>query len=418
VCCESTRHLLTAHDAINDSGACRLPVVRSVRSTGHEPVRAAPRFALITPHYPAAEHPRVGGLGSYAKIAAEALRDRGWVVDVFCLDAAPADREVEPGIRIIGVELPEVHWRIGALDPFVRSLALLRAVRRRDRQARYDAIESPNQEGLAWAPALSLGRRFFLHLYTSDRQHAGYGTERLSAGERAGLAWNRIAVLCARNLLTHSVVHAAAMAAENNVAIARIAIVPLATASPPATAPAATRDRVLFIGALERRKGADVFAQASVIAAATRPALRWTMVGYHPRSALQLTPEQGAAVELVGQVEQEQLERYWAEALCVVVPSRYESFGLVVIEAMARGVPVIAARAGALPEVVGDAGILVDGERPEQIAAEVQRLVSDPARYSMLAAAGQQRFRDRYRVDVFGEQLERLFLGAERPTPP
>lgn len=49
-----------------------------------------------------------------------------------------------------------------------------------------------------------------------------------------------------------------------------------------------------------------------------------------------------------------------AGALTVVVPSRYEGFGLPAIEAMAAGSPVVAARAGALPEVCGDAAVLAD----------------------------------------------------------
>jgi glycosyltransferase involved in cell wall biosynthesis len=62
-------------------------------------------------------------------------------------------------------------------------------------------------------------------------------------------------------------------------------------------------------------------------------------------------------------------------ALCL---SRYEGFGIPVLEAMAAGAPVIASRCGALPEVVADAGILVNGEDAHQVAEKIARLSADP----------------------------------------
>jgi hypothetical protein len=73
-------------------------------------------------------------------------------------------------------------------------------------------------------------------------------------------------------------------------------------------------------------------------------------------------------------------------AAVLVHPGRRDAAGLVVMEAMVRGVPVVAARAGALPEVVADAGILVD--TADEVPAAVQRALDERAR---LAAAGRER---------------------------
>jgi len=74
-----------------------------------------------------------------------------------------------------------------------------------------------------------------------------------------------------------------------------------------------------------------------------------------------------------------------------VQPSFEEGFGLPVLEAMTLGVPVVAADRGALPEVLGDAGLLVDPEDTDALAAAIARLVEDDGLASAAASKGVQR---------------------------
>ena len=69
-------------------------------------------------------------------------------------------------------------------------------------------------------------------------------------------------------------------------------------------------------------------------------------------------------VRLAGHVERDELAALYRGAACLVYPSRYEGFGLPIVEAMASGTPVVATRAGALPEVAGDAAVLVEPGDP------------------------------------------------------
>ena len=92
-----------------------------------------------------------------------------------------------------------------------------------------------------------------------------------------------------------------------------------------------------------------------------------------------------------GWVGGELLEGLWALADAFVFPSLYEGFGLPVLEAMARGVPVACADASSLPEVAGDAALLFDPESVEQIATAVRRLLDDRALAAQLVARGHER---------------------------
>jgi len=82
-------------------------------------------------------------------------------------------------------------------------------------------------------------------------------------------------------------------------------------------------------------------------------------------------------VRFLDWVQDAELEGLYAIAGAVVLPSLYEGFGLPVLEAMRREVPVACADRSSLPEVAGDAALFFDPERPEEIAAAMSRLLDD-----------------------------------------
>jgi glycosyltransferase involved in cell wall biosynthesis len=133
---------------------------------------------------------------------------------------------------------------------------------------------------------------------------------------------------------------------------------------------------LLFVGAIQERKNPLAAADA-----ATAAGLPLVVVGP--------TRDEALAGELVrrgadirGYVAKAELADLYRGAACLVMPSRYEGFGLPVLEAMASGTPVVATPDAALREVAGDAAIFVE---PEDLAEGVRRAVADRAR---LAAEG------------------------------
>jgi glycosyltransferase involved in cell wall biosynthesis len=93
-------------------------------------------------------------------------------------------------------------------------------------------------------------------------------------------------------------------------------------------------------------------------------------------------------VRLLGWIEPRELEGLYAAADCFVFPSLLEGFGLPVLEAMNRGVPVACSDRGALAEVAGDAALRFDPESEPAIAAAIERLLSDPQEAERLRQAG------------------------------
>jgi glycosyltransferase involved in cell wall biosynthesis len=94
------------------------------------------------------------------------------------------------------------------------------------------------------------------------------------------------------------------------------------------------------------------------------------------------------ATRFLGWIPKEDLEALYRLADCAVFPSLYEGFGLPVLEAMARGIPVACSDRASLPEVAGEAARVFDPENPLSIAGAVEEILSNATLAERLRQAG------------------------------
>jgi glycosyltransferase involved in cell wall biosynthesis len=107
-----------------------------------------------------------------------------------------------------------------------------------------------------------------------------------------------------------------------------------------------------------------------------------------------------------------------------VQPSRWEGFGITLLEAMAAGTPIVATSVGGVPEVVvhGETGLLVPPGSPEELARACAALLRDRDRAARLARAGRARVESRFRIERLAEETAALYrellLGARAAGRP
>ncbi len=116
-------------------------------------------------------------------------------------------------------------------------------------------------------------------------------------------------------------------------------------------------------------------------------------------------------VHVVGRVSQSELEAWYDHATVFVFPSRTEGFGFPPLEAMKRGVPVVAARSASLPEILGEAALYHEVGSAGEIAAQVRRVVGDSELRSKLIEAGRE-MSSRYTWDRAAAAMARLLARA------
>lgn len=145
---------------------------------------------------------------------------------------------------------------------------------------------------------------------------------------------------------------------------------------------------LLCVGAVTPLKGYDVLAAAL----ARLDDLAWTCRGV---GALDVEPEfaagLGGTVRLTGPMTRAELDATYAEADLLVLASRAETYGMVVTEALARGLPVVATDVGGVREALGGGGVLVPPEDPVALAGELRRWLTDRGHRARLRDAARRR---------------------------
>lgn len=172
------------------------------------------------------------------------------------------------------------------------------------------------------------------------------------------------------------------------------------------------RPNILFVGRLEKRKGFEYLLKAFRFVKAAFPEARLLVVGRYDREDVEpfewyVQHHHLGDVHFIGYVPPDELPRYYRTAtLCCVPSTGFESFGIVLLEAMASGVPVVASDIPGYREVLtsGVAGVLVPPANIDALASALISLLKDPDRRHAMAERGMAEAR-RYNWDRVAQQV-------------
>lgn len=373
---------------------------------------------------------RAGGVATYTAAIAPALAARGH--DVHVLSCAPEHERRDDhydGVwwhrrRLLG------GGRASTLDRYrqtatrlATAVTCLREFRRL--RGRFDVIESPEwlAESLFVAPATRVPVVVNLHtplhiLFSFDVKRFGRDLriadrlERFSVG-RAAL------VTSASELLAETL-------RSDGWLRGRPRIVPLpvdAGAWGTERDASETEPNVLVVGRLEPRKAPEVVVEAAAILGPHVPGLRVTFVGrsrgYRERRpygewVAKLAERKGIAAAFVPQVAHHEMARLYSDARVVAVPSRFESFSIATLEAMAAGRPVVHTSTVGAAEILrgSKAGTEVPANDPGAMADGLRPYLLDATCASESGRAGRELTRRYLRPDIIAEQRERCYEEA------
>lgn len=155
---------------------------------------------------------------------------------------------------------------------------------------------------------------------------------------------------------------------------------------------------ILYMGTIEPRKGIDTLIEAFMRIGYRIPNVGLVIAGkkgWYWESILSMIEGTGlgSRVHVTGYVDDGDLPALYSAAKVLAFPSRYEGFGLPLLEAMACGTPVVCSNAASLPEICGDAGIQMDPDRPDALAAALSDILDKDALAQSLRARGLNRAR-------------------------
>lgn len=180
------------------------------------------------------------------------------------------------------------------------------------------------------------------------------------------------------------------------------------------------RDLILFVGRFDRHKGGDLVIEAFAKIAASRPLVRLVFIG--PDWGLRSGGPEGISlteflvdrvpdlsvrsrINYLGSMSADDIHAWRLRAGVTIVASRYESFAMTVVEAMAHGCPLVAARVGGIPEIITHEknGLLFEPGSADDLAFRLKTLLDHPEQAARWAEQGARDVHSRFASRVIAE---------------
>ena len=337
------------------------------------------RVAIVCPY----AWDRFGGVQTHVASLARSLRARGYDATIVAPQASIADLSPEEGVRIVGRAVPIPAN--GSMAPVSFGPVAGQGVRTALEELEPDVIHL--HEPLI--PSLSM---LALRHPVAPTVGTFHASAESSFGYRAATPWLERTI---RRLTVRTVVSEAArvlisryfpgdyLVTPNGVEVARFQVPGVLDVGPP--------PRVLFFGRIEPRKGLEVLIEAMTFLRDLAPTL--VVVGSGPGSRVAAARARRLGIEArwLGRISDADKARAFRSCEVYCAPGLGgESFGIVLLEAMAAGAPVVCSDLPAFSAVVGDAALLVPPDEPPLLAEALREVVTDAKVADGLRAAGRR----------------------------
>lgn len=387
--------------------------------------RKSLRIALVCGEFGG---PLFGGVGRYTRHLAEALGARGH--DVTVLRSGAWECLVRPeGYKVVNIppSPDQIAYRYGFMS------CLARLSERRD----FDIVEAPLWQGEGSAIGASGRWPLVIRLQTPFELIRQISEIPLDPIYTVMVASEQLELTYASGVIGISKAVVDTVEKTNGIPLEahgrRLTVIPLGMpgagelVKKPIETPSHGGTRYLFVGRLEARKGVLELARAFAQVAEEDPrATLWIMGadnsihdGFLARTGgdyiqamkRQWSENVARRVHFFGRLEDEEKNYLFSQCDVLVAPSVYESFGLIFLEAMRYGKPVIGTDVGGIPEVVADGitGLLVPPEAPEPLAQAMLRLGASTELRRRFGANGLKRFEETFSLYSYARQTENFY---------
>lgn len=398
-------------------------------------------FGIVNQWYPL--ETAGGGVATYNLNLAHELRTLGHSVVVVTSTRQPAARrEFDGDIPVYRIPRPRISTRwdrhLPLLGRYMRLLRTLIYARRVHDALKVvtsrhdlDVLEYADIEAEAFFHDKDRFPRYGIRLhgplFSIEPYYRGkekpYGTTLLKAMEKK-------AILNAAVLTSPTRAFAELVCAEYGMPTSRVLTVPHFLSADTCgwvKTPGTGRDPViLFVGRLEYKKGADVFADAIQLVSPRYPRAKFVFLAHdRPQPDGRSTKESlQRQLRAAGVLDRVQFVTAAATSGCFyaalqpdvcVVPSRFEAFSFPTLESMAHGVPVVASRVCGIPEVVEDglSGLLFPVENVEALAQALGTLLADSKLRGRLGLAGREHATRQFRAGSIAKEIASIYMTRE-----
>jgi glycosyltransferase involved in cell wall biosynthesis len=390
---------------------------------------------LFVPHVYA---PVVGGAQLYCRRVAETLAGAGHEVHVVTADLSSAEgyyrfgippigprRELRAGVMIERVPFGGLAYRLGGsagrdtlpatmVQRWMMSLARHHFTRRLDRQLlrlRPDAVVTLPHLFMNVRSVLHLQRRRSFPLVIVPLLH--------ESDPNWPTAQMRLAVRSADAVIAMTGHEQARLVDSYGADPDRVFVAPPGVDSPSLpTIEEGAPSFILYLGRLSEGKGLDLLRAAMPLVWQQRPDTELVVAGTH-ETGWSSSRWGGGPVRIVSSPTEAEKWSLLASCRCLVLPSRNESFGIVVLESWAAGRPVIALDLPVLRATVTDGvdGLLVPDASPTAMAAAIVKMLDDPDLATAMGAAGRRKVHDAYTWRATANAAMGAIRRAAHPAP-